>query len=240
MWNSLLVNYGRLEFDLRRITSIFISFLNTLETRLSDQRFSFPEHMDPLEKPDQDDLHEKDRAVLEGVVWRKLDRWVLPMCTAFYFLAFFDRANIGNARVAGMQTALNISDYQYTVALTLTYVPYIAMDLPASLILKWIGPNIFLPAMAASWAIVATMQGLVTSYTGLLICRFFLGLSEGGLFPALVLYLSSFYPRERLQTRITTYFASGSLTGAFSGLLAAAIRARSETKVNQKTYMTVA
>ncbi|KAI6116694.1 major facilitator superfamily domain-containing protein [Pisolithus croceorrhizus] len=204
-----------------------MTFLNTLEMRWRGQPLSSPEHMDPLEKLHQDDLPEKDRAVLEGVVWRKLDRWVLPMCTAFYFIAFFDRSNIGNARVAGMQTTLNISDYQYTVALTLTYVPYLAMDLPANLVLKRVGPNLLLPAMAASWAIVATMQGIITSYTGLLLCRFFLGLAEGGLFPALVLYLSSFYPRERLQTRITTYFASASLTGAFSGLLAAAI-----TKMN--------
>ncbi|KAI6016740.1 major facilitator superfamily domain-containing protein [Pisolithus marmoratus] len=80
-----------------------------------------------------------------------------------------------------------------------------------------------LPAMVISWGIVATMQGLVTSYTGLLLCRLFLGLAEGGLFPGLILYLSSFYPRERLQIRITAFFASVSLTGAFSGLLAAAI-----------------
>ncbi|KAI6045742.1 MFS general substrate transporter [Pisolithus marmoratus] len=179
--------------------------------------------MDTIDKSDPDDLFEQDSAVLEGVVWRKLDRWVLPMCTAFYLISFFDRSNVGNARVAGMQTELNISNYQYTVALTLTYVPYIAMELPSNLILKRVGPNVMLPAMVTLWGTVATMQGLVTSYTGLLLCRFFLGLAEGGLFPGLVLYLSSFYPRERLQVRITAFFGSASLTGAFSGLLAAAI-----------------
>ncbi|KAI6005652.1 major facilitator superfamily domain-containing protein [Pisolithus albus] len=179
--------------------------------------------MDTLDKSDRDVLSAQDAAVLEDVVWRKLDRWVLPMCTALYLISFFDRSNIGNARVAGMQTALNISNYQYTVALTLTYIPYIAMELPSNLILKRVGPNLMLPAMVTLWGIVATMQGLVTSYTGLLLCRFFLGFAEGGLFPGLVLYLSFFYPRERLQIRITAFFASASLTGAFSGLLAAAI-----------------
>ncbi|KAI6013225.1 major facilitator superfamily domain-containing protein [Pisolithus marmoratus] len=149
--------------------------------------------------------------------------WVLPVCTAFYFFAFFDRSNVGNARVAGMQTALNISDYQYSVVLTVTYVPYIAMDLPSNVILKRVGPHLMLPAMVALWGIVAAMQGLITSYAGLLLCRFFLGLVEGGLSPGLALYLSSFYPRGRLQIRIAAYFASAALTGAFSGLLAAAI-----------------
>jgi hypothetical protein len=39
----------------------------------------------------------------------------------------------------------------------------------------------------------------------------------------LVLYLSSFYRRRELQTRISLFFSAASLSGAFSGLLAAAI-----------------
>ncbi|KAI6040794.1 major facilitator superfamily domain-containing protein [Pisolithus marmoratus] len=180
-------------------------------------------YMDALNKTDQNDSSEQYSATLQAVVWKKFDRWVLPMCTAMYLISFFDMNNIGNARIAGMQTALNISDYQYTMALTFALVPYFAMELPSNLILKRIGPNRLLPTMVTMWGIAAAMQGFVTGYTGLLLCRFFLGLTQGGLFPGLVLYLSSFYPRERLQIRITTFFASASLTGAFSGLLAAAI-----------------
>ncbi|KAI6128321.1 major facilitator superfamily domain-containing protein [Pisolithus croceorrhizus] len=193
------------------------------KAKLRGLYFSFPVYMDALNKPNRDDSSEQDSAVLKDVVWRKFDRWVLPMCTAMYLISLFDMNNIGNARIAGMQTALKISDSQYTMALTLTLVPYFSMELPSNLILKRVGPDRLLPAMVTMWGIVAAMQGLVTGYTGLLFCRFFLGLTQGGLFPGLVLYLSSFYPRERLQIRITAFFASTSLTGAFSGLLAAAI-----------------
>ncbi|KAF8553825.1 MFS general substrate transporter [Imleria badia] len=164
-----------------------------------------------------------DRAALEGIVWRKLDRWILPLCTSFFLLAFLDRTNIGNARVAGLQTSLAISNYQYTVALTVTYAPYIAVELPSTLLLKYVGPNIMLPAMVTLWGVVSASQGLVHNYSGLLVCRFFLGLVEGGLFPGIVLYLSYFYPRKKLQIRIAAFYASSSLSGAFSGLLAAAI-----------------
>ncbi|KAI6132155.1 major facilitator superfamily domain-containing protein [Pisolithus croceorrhizus] len=180
-------------------------------------------YMDALNKPGQDHPSERDSAILETAVWRKFDTRLLPMCTAVYLMSFFDINNIANARVAGMQAALNISDYQFTVALTLTLVPYIAMELPSNLILKRVGPDRLLPAMVALWGIIAAMQGFVTGYTGLLLCRFFLGLTQGGLLPGLVLYLSSFYPRERLQMRISAFFSSASLTGAFTGLLAAGI-----------------
>lgn len=58
-----------------------------------------------------------------------------------------------------------------------------------------------LPTMLSIWGIITTLQGVVTSYKGLLACRFFLGLMEGGVFPGLVLYLSVFYPRQKLQMR---------------------------------------
>ena len=66
-------------------------------------------------------------------------------------------------------------------------------------------------------------QCFVHSYAGLLACRFFLGLCEGGLFPGFVLYLSDFYRRHELQTRIGLIYGAASVSGAFSGLLAAAI-----------------
>ncbi|KAL4067942.1 major facilitator superfamily domain-containing protein [Scleroderma citrinum] len=179
--------------------------------------------MEEFKQLDQDGFSTEQERTLEGVVWRKLDRRILPICTMFYLLSFLDRGNIANARVAGMQTALDLSNYQYSIALTLTYIPYIAAELPSNLVLRYVGPNLMLPAMVTAWGIICTMQGLVHDYAGLLACRFCLGLVEGGLFPGLVLYLSLFYPRERLQIRIATFFASASLSGAFSGLFAAAI-----------------
>ncbi|KAF8198500.1 major facilitator superfamily domain-containing protein [Pholiota molesta] len=153
-------------------------------------------------------------------VWRKMDLCLLPVVTMFYFLSFLDRANISNARVAGLQTDLRMSNYQYSIALTITYVPYIAAELPSNLLLKAVGPNLMLPTMLTLWGLVSTLQGVVRSYSGLLACRFFLGLFEGGVFPGLVFYLSFFYPRQQLQWRISAFFSAASVSGAFSGLLA--------------------
>ncbi|KAF8519874.1 major facilitator superfamily domain-containing protein [Hysterangium stoloniferum] len=158
--------------------------------------------------------------VLEKVVWRKLDMWILPLATMFYLLSFLDRTNFGNARVAGLQKDLKMSNTQYSIALTVTYVPYIVAELPSNLLLKTVGPSLMLPSMLTLWGIVTTLQGVVKSYHGLLVCRFFLGLFEGGVFPGLVLYLSFFYPRQRLQWRVSAFFSAASISAAFSGLLA--------------------
>ncbi|KAJ6457051.1 major facilitator superfamily domain-containing protein [Mycena vitilis] len=157
---------------------------------------------------------------LERVVWRKIDIWILPVVTLFYLLSFLDRTNIGNAKVAGLLKDLKMTPQQYSIALTVTYVPYIVAELPSNLLLKIVGPNLMLPTMLALWGVVTTCQGTVKTYHGLLACRFFLGLLEGGVFPGLVLYLSFFYPRLRLQTRIAAFFSAASISGAFGGIMA--------------------
>ncbi|KAJ3888947.1 major facilitator superfamily domain-containing protein [Lentinula edodes] len=175
----------------------------------------------------------EDPAMTEGgAVWRKLDYHILPLMAMYFFLSFLDRTNVGNARVAGLQKDLGMSNKQYSIALTVTYVPYIVFQLPSNLILKAVGPNLLLPTMLTLWGVVTVLQGVVKSYSGFLACRFFLGLLEGGLFPGLVLYLSYFYPRYMMNTRwalypgyslrtsVTAFFSSASLSGAFSGILA--------------------
>jgi MFS family permease len=116
-----------------------------------------------------------------------------------------------------------MSDQQYSFALIVTTIPYLAVEIPASLILKRVGANILLPTMATLWGLTTTLQGLVTSYKGLLATRFFLGLAEGGLIPVFMIVMSRFYRRDQIQLRVTLIFTASSLAGAFSGLLASAI-----------------
>lgn len=96
-------------------------------------------------------------------------------------------------------------------------------EIPSNLIIKRIGPRYYIPFLCFWWGVISTLQCLVHSYAGLVACRFFLGLMEGGLFPGIILYLSSFYRRKQLSFRIAMFWSAASLSGAFSGLLAAAI-----------------
>lgn len=85
-------------------------------------------------------------------------------------------------------------------------------------------------------------MGLITSYSGLLAARWFLGvaevchtlrrlrlprdlltLSQAGFFPAATYLLTIWYKKYEYQRRLAVFYASASMAGAFSGLLAFAI-----------------
>jgi MFS family permease len=73
------------------------------------------------------------------------------------------------------------------------------------------------------WGTIMTLTGIVTSYQGLVVARFFLGLAEAGFFPAAAYLLTIWYKRYEIQSRMAVFYAACSLSGAFGGLLAFAI-----------------
>src|ERR1700761_6803924 len=109
------------------------------------------------------------------------------------------------------------------LALMVTFIPYILIEVPSNMLLKRIGPRWMLPGLCICWGIVTTLECLIQNYAGFIACRFFIGLCEGGVFPGFVLYLSEFYRRDEIQSRIGLLYGAASIAGAFGGLLAAAI-----------------
>ncbi|KAH9165460.1 major facilitator superfamily domain-containing protein [Lactarius sanguifluus] len=71
-----------------------------------------------------------------------------------------------------------------------------------------------------AWGTVTTLMCLVNSYQGLVIARFFLGLTEGGLFPGLAYYISLWYPRQLQAKRIALLISIATVGGAFGGIFA--------------------
>ncbi|KAJ6440498.1 MFS nicotinic acid transporter Tna1 [Purpureocillium lavendulum] len=156
----------------------------------------------------------------EKKVLRKMDIRLIPMLALLYLLSFLDRANIGNAKIEGLQEDLGMTDDQYNWCLTVFFFTYAAFEVPSNLLLKKYRPSRWLPFIMVCWGIVVTLMGIVQNYTGLLIARVFLGLSEAGLFPGVAYYLTMWYCRKEIQLRQAMFFSAASVAGAFGGLLA--------------------
>ncbi|KAM5349621.1 hypothetical protein ACJ41O_006126 [Fusarium nematophilum] len=160
----------------------------------------------------------------EKSLLRKLDGKLLPAVGILYLLSFLDRSNVGNARIEGMVDDLHMifstAGNQYLTGLTLYFVGYVIFEIPCNIILKRTTPRLWLPTLAIAWGIVATLLGIVQDLAGFFVARFFLGVTESGLFPGVVFYFSMWYKRRERQYRISLFFSAASLAGAFGGILA--------------------
>ncbi|TVY26070.1 putative transporter [Lachnellula hyalina] len=179
-----------------------------------------------------------DKALTRRILL-KLDFRILPVLALLFLCSFLDRTNVGNAKTYGLEASLKMTDHQYDTGLAVYYATYIArqvlfhvwrqsvrsitifdIEIPSNLVLKKISPKIWLPALTVMWGIVTMCLGFVRNYSGFLAVRAVLGITEGGLLPGIVLYLSGMYTRGEMALRLGLFYTAASLSGAFGGLLA--------------------
>ncbi|KAK9777305.1 hypothetical protein SCAR479_06034 [Seiridium cardinale] len=138
----------------------------------------------------------------------KIDFVVVPLVPLMFLFCFIDRANIGNARLAGVEKDLGMK----------------ANDFNAANSLGW-----YLPVVTMAFGLTSIGIAYVHNFSELAGVRFLLGIFEAGVMPGITYYvLSRWYRRAELTFRISlwvpnTDVAMAPLAGAFGGLLASGI-----------------
>ena len=81
-------------------------------------------------------------------------------------------------------------------------------------------PHIWATITVLGWGVIATLQAATVNWSGMMACRFFLGLIEAGYGPGVPYLLSFFYLRHEVGLRIGIFFAAAPLANTFAGALA--------------------
>ncbi|KAJ9635070.1 hypothetical protein H2199_008556 [Coniosporium tulheliwenetii] len=84
-------------------------------------------------------------------------------------------------------------------------------------------PSHYMGIAMMLWAVVSALTAVVKNFHGLLLVRFFLGVTEAPYYPGAVYLLSIFYTRKEIATRIAILYTGNILATAFAGLIAAGI-----------------
>lgn len=90
--------------------------------------------------------------------------------------------DIGNARIAGLEKALNMSDIQFDYCLIAFYLTYITFEWMI-LLYRLVPAHIYISLCVLSWGVVASLQSAVGSFQQLLALRACLGITEAAFGP---------------------------------------------------------
>jgi len=153
----------------------------------------------------------------------KIDFYVVPTVALLYLFCFIDRANIGNAKLAGLEKDLGLVKYDYNRVLSVFYISYILFEIPSNILCKIVGPGWFIPAISLGFGICSICTAFVHDIHQISGVRFLLGVFEAGMLPGIAYYLSRWYRRSELAFRLSLYIVMAPLAGAFGGLLASGI-----------------
>lgn len=169
-------------------------------------------------------------AMIICTAYRKVDIRLLAWYSFVYFFMRIESHNITNAAIMNVEVGTdiqrqlgNLTSEQWALVLSIYYYPYLFLEPASTLLLKKCGPRKWMSRIMISWGVVAMCHGAARNFSGILACRFFLGLTEAGFAPGVLYHLSLWYPTERLPLRIVIFYAFGQLAGVASGLMAFAV-----------------
>ncbi|KAK3984209.1 major facilitator superfamily domain-containing protein [Cladorrhinum sp. PSN332] len=160
---------------------------------------------------------------VERKLLRKFDRYFIPTVWLMSLLCWMDRANLGNASIAGLITDLSLTSSQFSFSIIIMYFGLIAWAPIASLLLPRIRPSLYLPGMMFLWGVVTAVMGAVKTYPQLCALRFLVGIFESGFTPAVSFVFSCWYRRDEIGKRMSLYLTSAMMGGAFGGLIAGGV-----------------
>lgn len=109
---------------------------------------------------------------------------------------------------------------RYSLINCIFFIPYVLFQPVATVILRKLGPRIFLSFISITWGATMIGFGFVQDWTVILGLRIILGVLEAGFFPGCAYLLSTWYPRYELQKRNAVFFLIGSMASALAGILA--------------------
>lgn len=141
---------------------------------------------------------------------------LMPMLIILYFVAFLDRTNVGFAEAA-LEVDRGITAGAYALGAGIFFIGYALFEIPSNLLLDKFGARFWLARIAITWGIVATAFAFVNGEPMFIILRFLLGVTEAGLFPGVIMFLSQWFPNKRRVQMFALFY----LAQPFSQMLGA-------------------
>lgn len=148
-------------------------------------------------------------------LYRRIGWRLLPLLFAGYVFAYLDRVNISFA-AHQMKIDLGFTDAVYGFGAGIFFLAYFLCEVPSNLLLQRIGARLTLARIMILWGFTSCCMVWVDTPSRFYVVRVLLGVFEAGFAPGVMLYLTFWYPGNRLA-KVTALFLSGATVAGVVG-----------------------
>ncbi|MGH9440554.1 MAG: MFS transporter, partial [Terriglobia bacterium] len=135
------------------------------------------------------------------------ERWmrIIPIAIVMYTVAFINRTSISMALPSIMHD-FHITQTQGGSIAGIFFWGYLILQIPGGYLAEHWSAKKFVAILLVIWGACAIAGGLVHTWRELWLTRLLLGVAEGGVWPATLIFLSHWFPRKE-RARANAFFS---------------------------------
>ena len=137
-------------------------------------------------------------------------RWarLLPIAFITYSLAYLDRSNYSIAVAGGMQQDLGLTGGIAALIGAAFFLGYFLFQIPGAQYAEKRSVRSLIFWSLLLWGVLASVQGMIDSAVLLIVVRFFIGVVEAAVLPAMVIFLAHWFTKAE-RGRANTFLILG-------------------------------
>ncbi|WP_300729139.1 MFS transporter [Pseudomonas sp.] len=140
----------------------------------------------------------------EDLIYKKVIWRLIPFLFLCYVCSYLNRINVSFAKLQ-MAQDLAWSDAVYGLGAGMFFIGYFAFEIPSNIIMYRIGARRWIARIMVTWGVISAAMMFVNTPMQFYVMRFLLGVAEAGFFPAILLYISQWFPSSR-GAKVTALF----------------------------------
>ena len=154
----------------------------------------------------------------ERATMRRVARRILPFTFLLYLFNFLDRSNVGLAALQ-MNKDLAFSSSAFGLGAGIFFIGYALFEVPSNLLLVRVGARRWIARIMITWGVIASAMMFVRTPSQFYVLRFLLGVAEAGFFPAIIYYLSQWFPASMRASSLAKFMIAIPLSALLGGPL---------------------
>lgn len=151
---------------------------------------------------------------------RRIDFHVMPLICIVYFLQYIDKTAISYASVTGIIQSTGLKGNEFNWVASIFFFGQLAFEFPTIRLIQLFPLAKYVSVNVTLWGATLACMAACKNYSGLLACRFFLGVLEAAIVPAWVLFTSQWYTKEEQAFRVGIWFSVCGGAQMFGGYFA--------------------
>lgn len=150
---------------------------------------------------------------------RKVDLLLMPLLAGTYTLQYIDKSALAYSAVFDLFKTTHMSSNQYSWLASIFYFAYLAAEYPWGYLAQKTRMAKVVSGNIVAWGAMLMITAACTSFTGMAICRFLLGVFEAPITPCFMLIVGMWYTRSEQPFRAGVFYSCNGLGAMIGGLL---------------------